>query len=758
MASDPICGMTVEESTKYKLERDGEVYYFCSQHCLNKFITPASPSFPDSSESIGLYTCPMHPEIQQDHPGDCPKCGMPLEASLAVASNEDEEQGRIRELSIKFRVALFFTIPVFSLAMGDMIPGLDLSTHISHRINGFIQFFLSSPVVLWAGSMFFVKGWRSIKTRRLNMFTLIAVGVGAAYAYSTVALFCPWLFPDSFRYDGVVGLYFESGAVITSLILLGQVLEARAHRRTGQAIKALINLAAKTAHRIKNGKEEEIPVQEIHIGDLLRVKPGEKLPTDGVIYEGSSTINESMITGEPIPVSKHEGDPVIGATINQTGSFVMRVEKVGTGTLLSQIIQTVNEAQRTKAPIQKLADTVAGYFVPVVLLVAVITFVSWGIWGPHPTMAYALVNAISVLIIACPCALGLATPISVMVGVGRGALSGILIRNAEAIENSEQVTNLVVDKTGTLTMGKPRLTVCFTSSKWEERDLLQMAASLEQRSEHPLGLAIIENAQSLGLEFLNVTEFMSTTGSGISGIIEEKQVLAGNQKFMSYHGVSIPSDLTEKAAELQKSAYSVVWVSVDGKAAGLLGITDPIKDTTYSAIQVLHDLNLKIIMLTGDNSKTAEAVAQKLSIDEVHAELSPTDKHNIIKKLKADGLIVAMAGDGINDAPALAEADVGIAMGTGTDVAIESADITLVKGDLHGVAKALKLSRHVMKNIRQNLFFAFVYNALGLPIAAGILYPFGGVLLSPMIAAAAMSFSSVSVIFNALRLRFVPLT
>ena len=587
------------------------------------------------------------------------------------------------------------------------------------------------------------------------MFTLIALGVGVAYLYSVIGVLFPRIFPDSFKEGREVAVYFEAAAVITVLVLLGQLLEAKARSRTGQAIRALLGLAAKTAHRMRDGNEEEVPVDEIEKGDLVRVRPGEKVPIDGVITEGKSSVDESMITGEPMPVEKTVNDPVIGATVNQTGSFLMRAEKVGAETLLSQIIHMVAEAQRSRAPIQKLADTVAGYFVPAVILTAVITFIIWAVWGPVPAMAYAIVNAVSVLIIACPCALGLATPMSIMVGVGKGAQTGILIKNAEAIEHAEKVNCLLTDKTGTLTAGKPRVTSLIPSAGFEEQRVLALAASLEQNSEHPLARAIVSEANERSIKLEPVADFESTTGGGISGRINAQRALIGKETFVKASGLSIPPELSTKARELQEKAQTVVWVSFNGSVAGVLGISDPIKATTPGAIKALHALGLKVIMATGDNWKTADAVARELAIDEVHAELNPKDKNEIIKRLRQQKYVVAMAGDGINDAPALAEADVGIAMGTGTDVAMQSAGITLVKGDLVGIAKAIALSRAVMRNIRQNLFFAFIYNVVGVPVAAGILYPFFGILLSPMIAGAAMAFSSVSVVSNALRLNNV---
>jgi Cu+-exporting ATPase len=698
----------------------------------------------------------MHPEIEQDRPGHCPKCGMTLEPKTIGAGDEDEQK-EIRSLSQKFWVALVLTIPVLFIAMGHAIPGLHVEALIPKQISKWIEFALATPVVLWAGGFFFTLAWQSIVNRSLNMFTLIAVGVGAAYFYSAVAVIAPRIFPQSFRSNGEVGLYFEAAAVITTLVLFGQLIEAKARSRTGQAIKALLNLAAKTAHRVRDGQEEEISVDEIEKDDMLRIRPGEKVPIDGVIVEGKSNIDESMITGEPMPVSKAPDAKVIGATLNQTGSFLMRAKKIGSETLLAQIIQMVADAQHSRAPIQKLADTVSGYFVPAVVVVAVITFIIWSILGPAPAMAYALVNAVAVLIIACPCALGLATPMSIMVGVGRAAQAGVLIKNAEAIETAEKVTHLITDKTGTLTAGKPQVVSRIGVNAWGERDLLQIAASLESHSEHPLARAIVEAAKQERIELHGVADFQSITGGGVAGKIDGKEIRIGKEKFLTESNVTISEELKKEAHRLQENAQTTVWLAVDGKGVGVLGIADPIKSTTKKAIRELHQMGLKIIMCTGDNRRSAESVARELGIDEFSAEVLPDEKIEIVKKLKSRGAIVAMAGDGINDAPALAAADVGIAMGTGTDVAIESAGITLVKGDLTGIVKAMHVSRAVMRNIRQNLFFAFIYNALGVPIAAGALYPFFALLLSPMIAGAAMSFSSVSVIANALRLRSIKL-
>lgn len=699
-----------------------------------------------------IYTCPMHPEIEQDHPGDCPVCGMALEPKEASADDEHAAH-EIRALSQKFWIGLALTIPVLFLAMGGMIPALHLHEIIPKHTSKWIEFVLTTPVVLWCGGMFFVKGWRSVLNRSPNMFTLIMMGVGAAFLFSAVAVMAPGIFPESFRKDGAVGLYFEAAAVITVLVLLGQLLEAKARSQTGQAIKSLLNLAAKTAHRLNDGEEEEVPIDQLRVGDLLRVRPGEKIPIDGIITEGQSNVDESMITGEPIPVSKDVGDSVIGATVNQTGSFVMRTEKIGSDTLLSNIVHMVADAQRSRAPIQKLADTVAGYFVPTVILISIATFVVWGVWGPEPAMAFALVNAVAVLIIACPCALGLATPMSIMVGVGRAAQSGILIRNAEAIETAEKIDTLLTDKTGTLTAGRPRVTSRIAADGIDPDQMLAVAASLERSSEHPLARAIVEEAKAAGISIPEVMHFQSTTGGGVSGKVAAAVVRVGSEQFLRNNGVEVPEMLASQSHALQEEAQTVVWVASDLHSIGILGISDPIKESTPGAIAALHQCGIRVIMGTGDNQKTADAVGLTLGIDEVRAGLSPEDKIKLVRELKEGGATVAMAGDGINDAPALAEAHVGIAMGTGTDVAIESAGITLVKGDLDGIAKAVRVSRAVMRNIRQNLFFAFIYNGLGIPIAAGVLYPFTGTLLSPMLAGAAMSLSSVSVIANALRLR-----
>jgi len=693
----------------------------------------------------------MHPEIEQDKPGDCPKCGMHLEQKAAPSGEEGNKEARI--LARKFRIGLILTAPIFLLALGEMIPALSLKASVPSNLSRWLQFIFATPVILWAGNIFFIKAWKSVLNKSLNMFTLIAMGVGAAYGFSAIAIIFPNIFPESLKQHGEIGLYFEAAAVITVLVLMGQLLEAKARSRTGQAIKALLGLAAKVAHRIREGKEEDIAIDQIQKGDLLRVRPGEKVPLDGIITEGKSTIDESMISGEPVPVAKIEGDKVIGATVNQTGAFVMRAEKIGPETLLSQIVEMVASAQRSRAPIQKLADQVSGYFVPIVLGCAVFAFIIWSIFGPAPALAYALISAISVLIIACPCALGLATPMSIMVGVGKGAQSGILIKSAEAIEKCEKVTHVLTDKTGTLTAGRPQVTAAIAANGWDEESLLIVAASIEQFSEHPLARSVVDHAKEKGYGLAPVDGFQSVTGGGVKGKVNGKAVLLGKQKFIEDDGISLFEELKNKSEELQGKAETVIWIAVDGQVAGILGISDPIKRTTPDAILALRKMGLKVVMLTGDNEKTAKAIAKELGITDVYAGLEPKDKREIVKKLMREGAKALVAGDGINDAPALAEADVGVAMGTGTDVAIESAGITLVKGDLNGIVKALRLSRGVMRNIRQNLFFAFIYNALGVPIAAGALYPFLGLLLSPMIAGAAMSFSSVSVIGNSLRLR-----
>jgi Cu+-exporting ATPase len=707
---------------------------------------------PGSPVGKTIYTCPMHPQIQQDHPGDCPICGMRLEPKTGIADQQEEDR-EVRSLATKFWVSLVLTIPVLILALG-MVPGLSVDHWVPVGMNPGIQLALATVIVFWCGDLFFVRAWRSIINRSLNMFTLIAVGVGAAYLYSAIATIFPNLLPGSFKHHGEIDLYFESAAVITVLVLFGQWLELRARSQTGKAIHSLLGLAAKSAHRLHaTGNEEEIPVDELQPGDLVRVRPGEKIPVDGTIQEGSSLIDESMISGEPIPVEKKAGDRVIGATVNQTGSFVMRVEKVGSETVLSQIVHMVAEAQRSRAPIQKLVDQVSGWFVPAVIIVALLTAVIWAIWGPPPSLAYAVVNAVAVLIIACPCALGLATPMSIMVGVGRGAQLGILVRNAETIETAEKITHLVVDKTGTLTAGQPKVTDIIASNGFDQNHLLSIAASVESQSEHPLARAIVSEAKQRGIPQRKVEDFVSVTGAGLQARVDGRKVLIGKDTLLQNNGVTGWQELTDQANRLGEQARSLVWVASDDVTMGVIGIADPVKETTPTAIQQLHAMGIKVVMATGDNPRTAKAVASQLQIDEVRAGLEPADKQRLVQELKERGAKVAVAGDGINDAPALAAADVGIALGTGTDVAIESAGLTLVKGDLTGIVKALQLSQAVMHNIRQNLFFAFIYNLLGVPIAAGILYPVFGLLLNPMIAGAAMSFSSLSVVSNALRLR-----
>jgi Cu+-exporting ATPase len=692
-----------------------------------------------------IYTCPMHPEIQQDHPGNCPICGMTLEPKEVTTDVDDSEYQNMRK---RFWIAVVLTVPVVLLATSQMVVTLNLNPTISH----WIQLILSTPIVLWAGWPFFERAYYSIINRSLNMFTLIAMGVGAAYFYSAIAVLFPNIFPDSFKERGELFVYFEAASVITTLVLLGQVLELKAKSQTSQAIRALLGRAAKTAHLIDNEQEKEVPIDQVKVGHILRVKPGEKIPVDGEVIEGSSLVDESMITGEPIPVEKKTKDSVTGSTINQTGSFLMEAKRVGSETLLARIVQMVAEAQRSKAPIQKLADIISGYFVPIVVLVAMITFIVWGLIGPEPRFVYALVNAVAVLIIACPCALGLATPMSIMVGVGKGAEMGVLIKNAESLERMEKVNTIVMDKTGTLTEGKPKITQVITSPSIQESELLSLASAVEKNSEHPLALAIVQGAEERGLQVQKVEDFRSITGGGVSGIVANKKVLVGKPHLLQENNIQGVDELQAQAKEAQELAQTAIFVAIDGQAAGVIVVADPIKSSTPQAIEDLHRLGLKVIMLTGDNEYTARAVAKKLNIDEVHAGVNPKDKNTIVQQLKNDQQIVAMAGDGINDSPALAASDVGIAMGTGTDVAMESAGVTLVKGDLNGIIRAIALSRATMRNIRQNLFFAFIYNILGVPIAAGILYPFIGLLLNPIIASAAMAFSSVSVIMNALRL------
>ena len=697
------------------------------------------------------YTCPMHPEIVQDHPGSCPKCGMALEPRTVAVEEQNPE---LIDMTRRFWVSAALALPVFVLAMlADLAPGW-LPQGLSMQTVQWIELALATPVVLWGGWPFFVRAWQSLVTRNLNMFTLIALGVGVAWLYSLVALLFPQILPAAMRHaDGTAAVYFEAAAVITALVLLGQVLELRARSRTGAAIQALLGLAPNTARIVrKDGTEEDIGLEEVHPGDVLRVRPGEKVPVDGVVLQGTSAVDESMVTGEPIPVERGVGDPLIGATLNGTGSLLMQAEKVGADTLLAQIVRMVSEAQRSRAPIQKLADRVSGYFVPAVVAIAVATFLVWGLWGPDPRLAHAIVNAVAVLIIACPCALGLATPMSIMVGTGKGAQIGVLIKNAEALEVLEKVDTLVVDKTGTLTEGKPRLVTVEPAEGFQDEQVLRWAGSLERASEHPLAAAIVQGAQERGVSLVAVEGFASVTGQGVTGTVEGRKAVLGNSRLLADQQVDV-GELSSRIEGLRAEGQTVMYLAIDGQAAGLIGVADPVKATTPEAIRGLHAEGLQVVMLTGDTRTTAQAVAGRLGIDRIEAEVLPDQKAAVVRRLQAEGRVVAMAGDGINDAPALAQAQVGIAMGTGTDVAMESAGVTLVKGDLRGILRARRLSRAVMGNIRQNLFCALVYNSLGVPVAAGVLYPFFGLLLSPMIAAAAMSFSSVSVIANALRLR-----
>ena len=756
---DPVCGMSVDPTTARHYDHAGNTYYFCSQHCHDRFSRDPQavlnpPDEPETPPAGSTYTCPMHPEIEQDSPGDCPKCGMALEP---IAGGGDGEDHEFKMMSRRFWVSVPLSTIVLLLAMSEMVPGLGLS-QVLGSASGWMQALLALPVVVWAGGFAFVRGWKSVSNLSPNMWTLISLGVGAAYGFSLFALIFPDLLPEAFKSDaGHAPLYFEAAAVIISLVLLGQVMEARARGQTSQALKALLNLAPHTAHRLRDdGGEDEVSLDTLNTGDRLRVRPGEKIPVDGRIVEGRSTVDESMITGEPIPQEKQTNDSVTGGTVNQTGSFVMEAQKVGNDTVLARIVDMVTNAQRSRAPIQGVADKVAAIFVPAVVAIAIAAFIIWAAVGPAPALSYALVAAISVLIIACPCALGLATPMSVTVGVGRGANDGVLIRDAEALELMEQVDVLLVDKTGTLTEGKPRLIAVETANRFDETELLELVASLEHASEHPLARAIVDGAAEKGVKPAQVTDFDSITGMGVRGRVNAREVLIGNSRLFEDNNIEAKA-LSVRADERRKAGETVMLVAIDGRSAGLIAVADPIKETTPEAVRILHDAGLRIIMLTGDNEKTAQAVATQLDIDEVHAGALPEDKHALVQKLQAEGLKVAMAGDGVNDAPALALADVGIAMGTGTDVAMESARITLVKGDLRGIAKARRLSEISMRNIRQNLFLAFVYNAAGVPIAAGVLYPLTGLLLNPMIAAAAMSFSSVSVISNALRLRYAKL-
>jgi Cu+-exporting ATPase len=792
---DPVCGMTIDPAEAVgHVEHNGQTYYFCNQSCLERFsadparfLQPAGtagsvPQAGDDAEytcpmdpevrqtgpgacpKCGMalepvlpapvtrteWTCPMHPEIVRDEPGSCPICGMALEPRVVTLEDRNPE---LDDMTRRFRVSLVLTAPILAIMISEFLPGRPLHHLLPAAGLNWLEFALATPVVLWGGWPFFERGWASVVNRHLNMFTLIALGIGAAYSFSVVATAAPGLFPESFRMDGQVGVYFEPAAVIVVLVLLGQVLELRARGRTGAAIRSLLGLAPKTARRIDtDGSETDVPLEHVHVGDRLRVRPGERIPVDGVVLEGITTVDESMVTGEPIPVEKTRDATVTGGTVNGTGTFVMAARRVGADTLLAQIVRMVGEAQRSRAPIQRLADTVSSWFVPAVIAAAGATFVVWASVGPEPRLAHALVNAVAVLIIACPCALGLATPMSIMVGTGRGAEVGVLLRNAEALEVLEQVTTVVVDKTGTLTEGKPRLVTVEPVTGIDAATLLSLAASLENVSEHPLAASIVAGARERNAGILEVREFQSVTGKGVTGSVQGRTVAIGNLAYLESLATD-PGQLRVHADELRRAGQTVVFVAIDGRPAGLLGVADPIKATAKEAIEALYLEGLEVVMLTGDNRTTAEAVAAAVGIKQVEADVLPDQKAAVIKRLQARGKRVAMAGDGINDAPALAQADVGIAMGTGTDVAMESASVTLVKGDLRGIVRARRLSRATMKNIRQNLFFAFVYNVLGVPIAAGALHPFFGLLLSPMIASAAMTFSSVSVITNALRLR-----
>ena len=797
MAIDPVCGMSVDPGqAKATGVWNGATYYFCCENCQTKFDadpdtylsgkTRQKSESPDHGEG-GIYTCPMDPEVRQDHPGACPICGMALEREMTLQVTrtqytcpmhpeiiqdgpgdcpicgmalepvtvefEEEENPELIDMTRRFRVSVVLSIPLVIIAMGGLVPGVSFDWLGSPRVLSSLELILATPVVLWGGWPFFVRGWRSVVSRNFNMFTLIGLGTGVAYTYSVVATLVPEIFPASFRDEfGEVAVYFEAAAVIVTLVLLGQVMELRARSSTGTAIKALLGLAPKTARRIKtDGSEQDVPLEQVKVGDRLRIRPGEKVPVDGFVLEGESAVDESMISGEPMPVTKSVNDRIIGATVNGTGGLVIEARRVGADTLLSQIVQMVAQAQRSRAPIQKLADVVAGYFVPAVVLSAVITFGVWALWGPAPAMAYAIINGVAVLIIACPCALGLATPMSIMVATGKGATAGVLFKNAEAIEVMRKVDTLVVDKTGTLTEGKPKLVSVMPALNVDETQLLYFAATLERGSEHPLAAAIVDGVLDRGIELGKTKSFQSITGKGVTGIVDGKSVGLGNPALLDELGIE-SNELWEQSETRRGKGQTVMFVVLDGEVSGLIGVADPVKSTTPEAIKALHDEGLSVVMLTGDNETTARSVAQDLSIDDVIAGVLPEQKADKIKQLQGAGHVVAMAGDGINDAPALAQAQVGIAMGTGTDVAMESAGVTLVKGDLRGIVRARQLSRATMRNIRQNLFFAFVYNGLGVPVAAGVLYPAFGILLSPIIAAAAMSFSSVSVISNALRL------
>jgi len=762
VVKDPVCGMNVERANVHHVaSHDGRRFSFCSVGCREKFEAeptryldgvPAPEPMPEGT----LYTCPMHPEIIQEGPGDCPKCGMALDP-MGIPAADAGPNPELIDFMRRFWIGAVLGVPLLVLTMAPMV-GVPVREWVGERAAIWMELFLATPVVLWSALPFFVRGWKSLVNRSLNMFTLIAMGVGTAYAYSLVAALVPWMFPAGFRSaEGHVGVYFEAAAVIVVLVLLGQVLELRAREQTGGAIRALLDLAAKTARIIRaDDSEEEIALEDVQVGDRLRIRPGDKVPVDGIVIEGHSSVDESMLTGEPVPVEKSTGDPVTGATINGKGSFIIEAKYIGADTVLSQIVEMVAQAQRSRAPIQKLADQVAGYFVPAVILVAILAFVAWSIWGPAPALAYALVAAVSVLIIACPCALGLATPMSIMTATGRGAQAGVLIKNAEALERFAKVDTLIVDKTGTLTVGKPKLMAVLPEPGVDEAELLRFAAALERGSEHPLAEAIVAGAEERGLALPKADDFEALTGKGVKGLVEGKGVALGNAKLITELGLD-DSLASQVANHRRDQGETVMFVVVNGRLAGLVSVADPVKETTPEALEALHAEGLRIIMVTGDNERTAKAVAARLGIDEIRADVLPEEKARIVAALQEQGIKVAMAGDGVNDAPALAQADVGIAMGTGADVAIESAGFTLVKGDLNGIVRARRLAFATMRNIRQNLFFAFIYNSAGVPVAAGILFPFFGILLSPIIAAAAMSLSSVSVVGNALRLRRVKL-
>lgn len=759
---DPVCGMTVDpHATAHRAQYEGKPYYFCSSGCQSKFmVEPAKyvePAAARKAEPVPegtIYTCPMHPQIRQVGPGSCPICGMALEPVLATAETGPSHE--LIDMTRRFWIGLALSLPVIVLEMGGHLTGL--GHYVGQQTSNWVQMLLATPVVLWAGWPFFERGWQSLVSRNLNMFTLIAMGTGVAWVYSMVATLAPGIFPAAFRgHDGSVAVYFEAASVITVLVLLGQVLELRARESTSGAIRALLDLAPKTARRIMpDGTEQEVQLDTVQVGDRLRVRPGEKVPVDGVVVEGRSAADESMVTGESMPVTKEVGVAAIGGTMNQSGGLVIEAQKVGHDTMLSRIVQLVAEAQRSRAPIQRLADHVSGYFVPAVIGVAALAFIAWAFWGPEPRLSYGLVAAVAVLIIACPCALGLATPMSIMVGVGRGAQAGVLIKNAEALEHMEKVDTLVVDKTGTLTEGKPSVIAVVPAPGFDEAEILRLAASVERASEHPLALAIVAAADKQGIATAPVADFDSPTGKGALGTVEGRRVVLGNAAFLTEHGI-VPDRLAEQADRLREDGATVIFAGIGGTVAGAIAIADPVKSSTPEALAGLRAEGIRVVMLTGDNWTTAKAVARRLGIDEVEAEVLPDQKSAVVQRYKAEGRVVAMAGDGVNDAPALAAADVGIAMGTGTDVAMESAGVTLLKGDLTGIVRARRLSQAVMRNIRQNLFFAFIYNALGVPVAAGVLFPFFGILLSPIIAAAAMALSSVSVIGNAIRLRTVRL-